>query len=112
MVEKNKLTVKDILDRITPLMQAQTDARMGIAVRLYHAMQAKGWTQVEFAKKMGQKNTEIVAKWLSGTHNFTLDMLAHLEQVLEVKLLITDAEAKPDTIEKELEVNVKKTKAS
>ena len=111
-MEKRIITVKDLLDEITPLMQAQTDARMGIAARLDDALIAKGWTDAEFAKKMGQKNKKIVAKWLSGTHNFSLNLLVKLEQILEVKLLITDSKNKAEIIEREFPTPIKKSKAS
>ena len=93
-------------------MRARTSVRMGIAVRLYYAMEAKGWTNADLAKKMGQGDKKIVAKWLSGTQNFTLNLLVKLEQVLEVKLLITEPNNKPESIGRELPPQIKKSKAS
>lgn len=106
------LTPAEILRRTPPIRKAQIRTKMSIAARLDDALIAKGWTDAEFAKKMGQKNKKIIAKWLSGTHNFTLDLLVKLEQVLDVQLLITEANNKPDTRERELPPQVKKSKAS
>lgn len=42
-----------------------------------------------FAEKLGKKPPE-VSKWLSGNHNFTLDTLSEIEEVLGINLINID----------------------
>jgi ribosome-binding protein aMBF1 (putative translation factor) len=78
----------NLLAEITPEEQARTDRKMHIASIIADALTAKGMAKQQFAQKVGRKPSEIT-KWLSGTHNFTLDTLTDIEQVLNIKL-ITD----------------------
>ena len=80
--------VDNLLAQITPEEQARTDRKMRIASIIADALTAKGLAKKQFAQKVGRKPSE-VSKWLSGTHNFTLDTLTDIEQVLNIKL-ITD----------------------
>ncbi len=74
----------NLLAQITPEEQARTDRKIRIALIIADALMVKK----QFAQKVGRKPSE-VSKWLSGTHNFTLDTLTDIEQVLNIKL-ITD----------------------
>jgi len=87
---KNKIMalLDNLLAEITPEEQARTDRKMHIASIIADALTAKGMAKKQFAQKVGRKPSEIT-KWLSGTHNFTLDTLTDIEQVLNIKL-ITD----------------------
>ncbi len=78
----------NLLAEITPEEQARTDRKMRIASIIADTLVEKGMAKKEFAQKVGRKPSEIT-KWLSGTHNFTLDTLTDIEQVLNIKL-ITD----------------------
>lgn len=80
--------LNELLAEITPEQQARTDRKMRIASIIDDALKAKGMAKKEFAQKVGRKPSEIT-KWLSGTHNFTIDTLTDIEQVLNIKL-ITD----------------------
>lgn len=80
--------ITELLAEITPEQQARTDRKMRIASLIAEALKAKGMAKKEFAQKVGRKPSEIT-KWLSGTHNFTIDALTDIEQVLNIKL-ITD----------------------
>ena len=78
----------NLLAEITPEEQARTNRKIRIASIIADALTVKGIAKKQFAKKVGRKPSEIT-KWLSGTHNFTLDTLTDIEQVLNIKL-ITD----------------------
>lgn len=59
--------------------QRAYDGMLGkCATRLRDIMKSEGWSYSQFAKKMGRHRPEIT-KWLSGTHNFTLETLEEIE---------------------------------
>jgi transcriptional regulator with XRE-family HTH domain len=72
-----------ILARVSPQDIAQTERKMSLAVLIADGIKAKGWTQKEFAEKVNKRPSEIT-KWLSGTHNFTVDTLTQIEFVLDI----------------------------
>ncbi len=76
----------NLLSEITPKQQVQTDRKMRIASIIDDAMKAKGLGKKQFADKVGRKPSEIT-KWLSGTHNFTIETIADIERVLGVIIL-------------------------
>ena len=76
----------NLLAQITPEEQTRTDRKMRIAAIIDDAIKSKGWGRKQFAERMNKKPSEI-SKWLSGTHNFTIDTLIDIEQMLEIKLL-------------------------
>ena len=77
--------MKELLKQITPEQQARTNKKMRIASIIADALEKSGIAKKEFAQKVGRKPSE-VTKWLSGTHNFTLDTLTDIERVLKIKL--------------------------
>lgn len=84
--EKNTNLLSDLLVKITPEEQAKTDKKMILATKIANAIKAKGLKKSEFAERMGKVPSE-VSKWLSGTHNFTIDTLMDIERELSIKLL-------------------------
>lgn len=80
---KNKSSLEDILDKITPKQQARTDNRMMLAASIADAMRAKGWNNKMLMEALGKKNPSEITRWLSGTHNFTTDTLTDLGRVLD-----------------------------
>ena len=60
-------------------------AKMRTAARIADAMKAAGLSKSQFARKMGKSPSEIT-KWLSGTHNFTIDSLQEISAVLGVEI--------------------------
>ena len=84
---KFKYLIMNILDkilaRVSPQDIAQTERKMSLAVLIAEGIKAKGWTQKEFAEKVNKRPSEIT-KWLSGTHNFTVDTLTQIEFVLDI----------------------------
>lgn len=59
---------------------------MEVAAKIATDMNSKGWNKEDLQKAMGTSPSHI-RKWLSGTHNFTLDSIVELEKVLDIKLL-------------------------
>ena len=79
----------DLLGEIDPKEQAKTDKRMMLAAQIDKARMAKNWSKKELANRMGKRPSEIT-KWLSGTHNFTIETLFDLEHLLEAKFINLD----------------------
>ncbi len=73
----------------------QAQAKMRIAANIDDLLQQKAWTQSQFAAAVKKQASEI-SKWLSGTHNFTVDTLVQIALVLDVRLsdLIQEPEPK------------------
>lgn len=63
----------------------QTKVKMQLAARIEDLMLEKGWNKSQFAEKVGKHPSEIT-KWLSGTHNLTLDVLAVIACALDVDM--------------------------
>ena len=98
MAKKNKNDywspfLEEVVSKITPEEQARTDAQMGVSAKIYDAMKEKGWTQTQLAEALG-KQVSVISKWLSGTHNFTIDTLTDIEGVLKIRLLDLEGPAK------------------
>jgi ribosome-binding protein aMBF1 (putative translation factor) len=94
-ISKKMKLLDNLLAEITPEQQARTDRKMRIACIIDDAMKAKGLGKKQFADKVGRKPSEIT-KWLSGTHNFTIETLADIERVLEIRILNLTNRRKPN----------------
>jgi len=79
--------IDDLLDSIDPIEQAKTDAKMLIAAKISDALKEKGWRNKDLLKALNKENPSVITKWLSGTHNFTVDTLVELGHVLSINLL-------------------------
>ncbi|MEX2596393.1 MAG: helix-turn-helix transcriptional regulator [Salibacteraceae bacterium] len=82
--------LKRVKARINPELRATVKKRMQLAVKIDEARKAKGLSKSELATEMGSNNPSEATKWLSGTHNFTIETLFKLEQVLGVSLVNCD----------------------
>lgn len=60
--------------------------KMHLSVLIEETIKKRGWTKSRFASEINQ-NPSVVTKWLSGTHNFTIDTLTDIGLVLEIDLL-------------------------
>ena len=77
----------EIYDSITPDEFEKVGKRMLLATRIDDGIIAKAWKKSDFAKAM-KKQPSVISKWLSGTHNFTVDTLFDIEAVLNIKLIL------------------------
>jgi len=79
-----------LFDDISPRELKRTEKQMQIAIKISDALEAKNWgrgAKKRLAQELGYKSPSIVTKWLSGTHNFTMDTLSDLEEILGINLL-------------------------
>ncbi|HEX3933537.1 MAG TPA: helix-turn-helix transcriptional regulator [Puia sp.] len=97
--------IKELSDAITPQEQEQTDYKMKLAAKIYKAMKALDMTQTQFAESM-KKPISLISRWMSGTHNFTVDTLVDIQRVLGIPLLDVG------TVKSKAEVNFKLTVSS
>ncbi len=82
----------EIYGSISPEEQERTDNRMLLAAKIDDGLKAKGWKKKDFMLAMEQKNQSVISKWLSGTHNFTMDTLTDIGRVLGINLLNLEKE--------------------
>lgn len=88
-VMTNKL-FKKALDQVQPETRVYVSLSMEIAARIDDLLQQKGWTGADLARAFDKSPSEI-SRWLSGTHNFTLETLAKLETILNAPILRIEA---------------------
>ena len=79
--------IDDILNSTDPVEQAKVDAKMLLATKIADTMKAKGWRNTDLLKALNKETPSIISKWLSGTHNFTVDTLVELGHALGINLL-------------------------
>lgn len=77
---------EELLSEVTPLEMQKTRERMKLAARIADLIESKKFkNNAEFAKHLNRQPSEI-SKWLSGTHNFTIDTLCEISSALGVDL--------------------------
>ena len=92
----NSDLIDDVLDSISPVEAKKIEKKMLIAAKIDDAIKAKNWKNKDLLRALGKNNPSVITKWLSGTHNFTIDTLVELEHSLGISLL--DVEEKRDQI--------------
>lgn len=103
-MKKNSIaTLDSLLEEITPEEQMRTDAKMQLAAKIADAMIEKGWNNNMLMKAMGKKNPSEITRWLSGTHNFTVDTLIDLGHVLDTDFLNV---GETEFTDKHFEINI------
>lgn len=78
--------LKKLEARRDPAEYEKTVHKLRLATRIADAMQMQGITKSELAKRMG-KNPSEITKWLSGTNNFTTDILLDISKELKIQLI-------------------------
>ena len=87
-MKKDSISSLDrLLQEITPEEQEKTNAKMLLAAKIADAMAVKGWNNKKLMDEMGKKNASEITRWLSGTHNFTMETLIDLGRVLDTNFL-------------------------
>ncbi|WP_343702783.1 helix-turn-helix transcriptional regulator [Chitinophaga sp.] len=77
----------ELLNQITPAEQELIDYKMKLAAKIYAGLKAKGWKSLDLARALNLKSPSLVSRWLSGTHNFTIDTLVDIQRLLGIRLL-------------------------
>jgi len=85
--EYNSTIIDELFESISPIEEKKIRDKMLLAARIEDAMKAKGWNKTDLLRETQQKSPSVITKWLSGTHNFTVDTLSSIEEALGIKLL-------------------------
>lgn len=88
--KRTRVPLDQLVGEVNPDTKAYVAQRMALAVRISNALCVKGWTKVQFANQMGKEPSEIT-KWLSGTHNFTVNTLTAIGLKLDIDFFATQA---------------------
>ena len=83
--EFNSPLLQELMDEVTPVEMEQTNVKMQLAANIEDLIRSKGWSKTRFALELNKTQPEI-SKWLSGAHNFTVETLVQISQVLGIEI--------------------------
>ena len=72
--------------KVDPEIRKSVGLSFQIVDRFHHVLVAKGMKQKDLAALLGKSEAEI-SKWMRGTHNFTIDTLASIEEALDAPIV-------------------------
>ena len=84
-VKHNSPIINELLAEITPTEKMQVRTKMELSARLDDLIKDTGLGKREFALRL-RKNPSEISKWLSGTHNFTIDTLVEVAGALNISV--------------------------
>ena len=73
--------------KVTSAIHRKINLSIQIVDRIHTILTSKGLKQKDLADLLGKKEAEI-SKWMRGTHNFTIETLASIEEVLGEPVLV------------------------
>ena len=85
MGQKNSI-LEERRKRVSPDVRQRVNRSFEIVDRIHEILVAKGMKQKDLALLLGKKEAEI-SKWMRGTHNFTIDTIASIENALDASIL-------------------------
>jgi transcriptional regulator with XRE-family HTH domain len=95
--------IEELSAAVRPEEQEQTDYKMKLAAKIYRAMKDRDLNQTQFAEALG-KQVSMVSRWLSGTHNFTVETLVDIQRVLGISLLNAETQQQQPMLNLKLKV--------
>ncbi len=72
--------------KVSPEVRRRVNLSFLIVDRIHSILEAKGLKQKDLANMLGKNESEI-SKWMRGTHNFTIETITSIENVLGVPIL-------------------------
>ncbi len=72
--------------RVSAEIRRRVDLSFLIVDRIHSILNERGLKQKDLASMLGKKESEI-SKWMRGTHNFTIDTISSIENVLGEPIL-------------------------
>ena len=97
----NSSIISELLSEISSAEKMKVRIKMQLAARIDDLIMESGLNKSEFATKM-DKNPSEISKWLSGTHNFTIDTLVEISEALNIhvqELFAPEADLQVNTIQ-------------
>lgn len=91
--EYNCDIVKSLLAETSPLYEKRVATKMRLATKLDNARKELSWSKTDMALKF-KRQPSVITKWLSGTHNFTLDTIVEIEEIMGLKLISMEERVK------------------
>ena len=73
--------IEERRQKVNPEARRMVDLSFRIVDRIHEILKEKGLKQKDLALRLGKNESEI-SKWMRGTHNFTIDTLVSIENVL------------------------------
>ncbi|MDR0865082.1 MAG: helix-turn-helix domain-containing protein [Candidatus Symbiothrix sp.] len=89
---ETKDIIKEVLSSISFEESNRIEKKMLMASKIDETLKKKGWKKKDLMQAMGKTNQSEITKWLSGTHNFTMDTIVDLERILDIHLLNLEKE--------------------
>lgn len=87
--------VQNVLDSIDKGEYARIESRMTISAMIANRIKELGISKIQFSVLMDVQPS-IITRWLSGTHNFTIDTISDIQSKLDIVILST-SDPKPQT---------------
>lgn len=72
--------------KVSPEVRRRVDLSFLIVDRIHSILEEKGLKQKDLANMLGKNESEII-KWMRGTHNFTIEAISSIENVLGLPIL-------------------------
>ena len=86
-MKRAKISLRELLNDISPEERAEARLSFQISNRLDFLMKEKGLSKKQFADAIGKRPSEIT-RWLSGEHNFTISTPAMLSTFFGQPIII------------------------
>ena len=77
---------QELLNQVPKEKRRESELSYAIARRIHDVLLRKEWTQADLARATGKRAT-MVSRWMSGTHNFTIQTLSEIETALGEEVL-------------------------
>ena len=97
----NSSNIAELIGEISSVEKMEVRIKMQLAARLDDLIRESGLNKSEFASKL-DKNPSEISKWLSGTHNFTIDTLVEISEALNIhvqELFALESDLQVNTIQ-------------
>jgi len=84
-----------LLKKIPSFKKRMTRISVDIGAQIFEYMKEAGINQRQLAEKLDKNESEI-SKWLNGSHNFTIETIAKIEDVFNKDIILVPLFAKED----------------